>query len=138
MRYVPHKYSLILSHSTGPHARIKARREVFQCVGISEVDTDTACYHALDLRLTIVTHRFSEVTNTHRRTRLAITYPVRSLSLQVLAPPLAPSCSVWPTPVQVCVASASRTSRSYRESQYEHGKPCSFISEHSHPHRCIG
>ena len=35
MHYVPHTYSLILSHSTGPHARINARREVFQRVGIA-------------------------------------------------------------------------------------------------------
>ena len=37
MHYVPHTYSLILSHSTGPHARIKARREVFQRVGIETI-----------------------------------------------------------------------------------------------------
>ena len=36
MHYVPntYTYSLIISYSTGPHARIKARREVFQRVGI--------------------------------------------------------------------------------------------------------
>ena len=37
MHYVPHTYSLILSHSTGPYARVKARREVFQRVGVNEV-----------------------------------------------------------------------------------------------------
>ena len=57
--------SLILSHSTGPKARIKARREVFQLVGISEVDADPTCYHAGSAAF--ATHRFSMVTNQLQR-----------------------------------------------------------------------
>ena len=49
--------SLPLSHSTGTRHRIKARREVFQLVGISAVDTDPAEGQGMPCPLPHCAHR---------------------------------------------------------------------------------